>query len=191
MTSRMEPAALAPATLRRPQGGVHLQPPDSSGGEGPRRLPPSMALIAPSTIIANRPPRRPLAPRRGSPLSDFARLISRGRRPRAAIGADTGGVVAAPNPPQWLIHHFCVSPADRRAIRQPPKRYPTLEPLSTCGEKAAPLRHRGARRKPLWSSPHPHHPDRHDLSNQAGGFSPDDSRDAVARPERSEEVLLG
>ena len=61
VTSRMEPAASAPATLRRPSGGVHLQPPDSSGGEGPRRLPPSMTLIAPSTMVANPPAVQPQA----------------------------------------------------------------------------------------------------------------------------------
>ena len=53
ITSRKEPA-----TLRRPSGGVHLQPPDLSGGEGPRRLPPSMALIAPSIMVANPPGHR-------------------------------------------------------------------------------------------------------------------------------------
>ena len=86
MTSRTEPAASAPATLRRPQGGVHLQPPVSTGRGG----------SAPIT-----------------PFDGHGRAIDHG--------------------------HFTARPPNLR-----------------------------------WSSPHPLHLDRHDLSNRAGGFSPGD-----------------
>ena len=91
-------------------------------------------------------------------------------------------------------------PISHRPPRKPPRPHPPLEPLPTCGEKAAPCAGEGhaaylnatpKRAAPRaavglsaylrGSPPHPHHLDRHHLSNGAGGFSPGDPTPTAGR----------